>query len=47
LEAHVFDFNIASQKALLKAGFTFAEKLKNYLTKNGLKIDAMKYVKDV
>jgi [ribosomal protein S5]-alanine N-acetyltransferase len=45
LQAHVFDFNLASQKALLNAGFTYVQKLPGYHTKNGQKIDAMKYIK--
>jgi RimJ/RimL family protein N-acetyltransferase len=45
LQAHVFDFNLPSQKALVKAGFTYVEKLTAYHTKAGRKIDAMKYIK--
>jgi ribosomal-protein-alanine N-acetyltransferase len=47
LEAHVFAFNIASQKALLKAGFTQKEFLPGYYNKNGELIDAIKFVKQL
>jgi [ribosomal protein S5]-alanine N-acetyltransferase len=44
LEAHVFDFNIASQKALLKAGFTPLAFVPSHYEKDGNKIDAIKFV---
>jgi RimJ/RimL family protein N-acetyltransferase len=45
LQAHVFDFNVASQKVLLKAGFAYIEKITGYHVKEGRKTDALKYVK--
>lgn len=43
LEAHVFDFNQASQKVLLKAGFTKYEWIADYYEKDGQKISAVKF----
>jgi len=44
LEAHVFDFNIASHKALIKAGFTPVERVHALYEKDGKKIDGIKFV---
>ncbi len=44
LEAHVFDFNIASQKALIKAGFTPVERVPALYKKGRKKIDGIKFV---
>jgi RimJ/RimL family protein N-acetyltransferase len=44
LEAHVFDFNIASHKALIKAGFTPVERVYALYEKDGKKIDGIKFV---
>ena len=43
LEAHVFEFNYASRKILLKAGFTEKQLLPNWFKKDGQKIDAVKF----
>ena len=43
LEAHVFDFNIASQKVLIKAGFTRHSLAPNFYEKNGQPISAIKF----
>lgn len=43
LEAHVFDFNEASQKVLVKAGFTKYEFIQDYYEKDGKKISAIKF----
>ena len=43
LEAHVFEFNIASQKALLKAGFKECERVPALYEKDGKKIDGIKF----
>lgn len=44
LEAHVFAFNIASQRALLKAGFVPVAFVPSHYEKDGKKIDAIKFV---
>ncbi len=44
LEAHVFEFNVASQKALINAGFTESERIPALSEKDGEKIDGIKYV---
>jgi ribosomal-protein-alanine N-acetyltransferase len=43
LEAHVFDFNIASQKVLRKAGFTEYELIADYYIKDEQHISAIKF----
>lgn len=43
LEAHVFEFNIASQKALIKAGFMPRGWIKALYEKEGKKIDGIKF----
>lgn len=45
LEAHVFEFNAASQKVLLKNGFTQHEKMVPRYKKDGRKIAGVKFVK--
>jgi ribosomal-protein-alanine N-acetyltransferase len=45
LEAHVFDFNLASQRVLKKVGFTEHEHLADYYEKDGRHINAVKFVK--
>lgn len=47
LEAHVFAFNVSSQKVLLKAGFTQKEYLPRWHKKGDEKIDAIKFVKEL
>ena len=47
LEAHVFSFNPASQKVLLKAGFTQQEYLPHWYKKAGKQIDAVKFAKEL
>jgi RimJ/RimL family protein N-acetyltransferase len=47
LEAHVFDFNIASHKALIKAGFTPIERVHKLYEKNGKKFDGIKFVMEL
>lgn len=47
LEAHVFAPNVASQKVLAKAGFAQVGFMPNYHTKDGKKIDAIKFVKQL
>ena len=44
LEAHVFDFNIGSQKALIKAGFTPVERVPALYKKGRKTIDGIKFV---
>ena len=44
LEAHVFDFNIASQRALIKSGFTAHEHIANLGEKNGQIMSGVKFV---
>ena len=44
LEAHVFEFNVASQKALINAGFAETERVRALYEKDGKKIDGIKYV---
>ena len=44
LEAHAFDFNIASQKVLIKAGFTPTERVAGLYEKEGKKVDGIKFV---
>jgi len=43
LEAHVFDFNKASQRVLKKAGFTEYELIADYYEKDGQPISAIKF----
>ena len=43
LEAHVFEFNVASQKALIKAGFTETARIPALYEKDGKKIAGIKY----
>ena len=43
LEAHVFDFNRASQRVLKKVGFTEYELIDNYYIKDGQPISAIKF----
>jgi len=45
LEAHVFHFNISSQKALIKAGFTIHERIANFHQKDGQPLDVLKFIK--
>jgi len=47
LEAHVFQFNIASQKVLTKAGFSMRQSIPDYYQKNGQSITALKFVKEL
>ncbi|HWB62786.1 MAG TPA: GNAT family N-acetyltransferase [Chitinophagales bacterium] len=47
LEAHVFDFNIASQRALEKAGYTLTETIPNHYQKNGKNFHALRYTKQL
>jgi RimJ/RimL family protein N-acetyltransferase len=47
LEAFVFTTNPASQKVLLKAGFTQGETIPGKFTKTGKKIDGVKFVKEL
>ena len=47
LEAHVFEFNIASQKTLIKAGFTRSERFTEHYEKDGERIDAIKFVRNL
>jgi ribosomal-protein-alanine N-acetyltransferase len=45
LEAHVFVFNLTSQRLLLKTGFAQHETITGKYKKEGKKIDAVKFVK--
>jgi ribosomal-protein-alanine N-acetyltransferase len=47
LEAHVFEFNIASQKALIKAGFVLKQTIPDFYQKDGQGISALKFVKEL
>lgn len=42
--AHVYTFNKASQKTLLKAGFNESEIIKDYYLKNDKKLDAIRFI---
>jgi ribosomal-protein-alanine N-acetyltransferase len=45
LEAHVFHFNLASQRVLKKAGFTQYELIADYYMKDEQRISAIKFAK--